>query len=326
MKFQGLMLLRDEADVIAQSLEHLLSWIDHLYILDLGSTDETWDIVQEFAGRDRRIVPFETRPIVYQDSLRCVLFSQFRDRFKNGDWILKIDADEFYDVLPPTFVAERVRRGETSVWLGWYLFRLTTQEVSAYESGGMDVLTDRERPIEDRRRYYNIPEYAEPRMFVYRDTMQWPLSVSFPFNAGYVARERIPIRHYPHRDPLQMEKRYALRSAMMKLKASAGPHWRLNDWRRDLVDLEAPNTLTPSIEPEGLAAAPGHAAGQVRKWEYGTALPPIEGSAHLMDWPKRSVQRIIHPLLLPFLDRVRPTSREPFDLQLIPDEITRALS
>jgi glycosyltransferase involved in cell wall biosynthesis len=52
--------------VIAQCLDHLLGWIDGLYILDLGSTDNTWDIVQDYAARDKRIVPFEHRPIPLQ--------------------------------------------------------------------------------------------------------------------------------------------------------------------------------------------------------------------------------------------------------------------
>src|SRR5688572_18398012 len=114
MRFQGLMLLRDEADIIAQNLDHLLTWIDTLYVLDLGSTDGTWDIVQDYARRDPRIVPYLHRPILYNDSLRSVLFDQFRDRFSPGDWVMKIDADEFYHIPPPQFVRERVRAGETA--------------------------------------------------------------------------------------------------------------------------------------------------------------------------------------------------------------------
>ena len=68
--------------------------------------------VREYAAKDSRIVPFVSRPIVYNDNLRCVLFDQFRDRFEAGDWILKIDADEFYHVPPPRFVKERMRAGD----------------------------------------------------------------------------------------------------------------------------------------------------------------------------------------------------------------------
>lgn len=149
MKFHGLMLVRDEEDILAQTLTHLLTWIDELYVLDLGSTDSTWQILRAFADRDRRITLHSTSPIVYHDGLRCMLFDAYRHRFKNGDWIMKIDADEFYHILPPEFVRNRLRRGETCVHLSWYFFRLTSKEIADYESGAVDVAADRHKPIEE---------------------------------------------------------------------------------------------------------------------------------------------------------------------------------
>lgn len=304
MRFHGLMLLRDEEDIIAQNLDHLLRWIDALYVLDLGSTDRTWDIVQDYAKRDSRVVPFMHRPILYNDNLRSFIFAHFRDRFSPGDWVMKIDADEFYHVTPPEFVKERLRAGETAVYLLWYYFRLTQAEVAAYESGQVDVLQDRERPIEQRRRFYQIAKYSEPRMFRYRRAMAWPEDISFPFNAGFVARERIPIRHYPHRDPLQMAKRYELRSAMMKLNAHAGGHWKLDDWHKDVVD---PTAAISQKKVEGVSTMSGLDVDQVYEWQPRSPLPQIHPSDHLPSLGKRMVQRLIHPLLLPLIDARRPT-------------------
>src|SRR4051794_26059234 len=126
MRFHGLMLVRDELDIIAQNLTHLLSWVDVLHVYDLGSTDSTWDIIQDFAARDSRVVPFKREPTVYSDSLRCVIFDQLRGGFEKGDWIVKLDADEFYPIPPPSFVTERLTAGEGMVYLQWYFFRLTT--------------------------------------------------------------------------------------------------------------------------------------------------------------------------------------------------------
>ena len=79
------MLLRDEQDIIVQNLTHLLTWIDALYILDLGSTDGTWDVVQDFASRDKRIVPFKSSPIIYNDNLRCVIGARQATRCMPGN-------------------------------------------------------------------------------------------------------------------------------------------------------------------------------------------------------------------------------------------------
>jgi len=276
MRFHGLMLLRDEQDIIVQNLTHLLSWIDTLYILDLGSTDGTWDVVQDFAARDKRLVPFKRSPIIYTDNLRCVIFDQYRDRFDPGDWVMKIDADEFYHLTPPDFVKQRLRLLDTAVWLQWYFFRLTRGEVDAYESGAVDVMADRQRTITDRRRHYKISEYAEPRMFRYRRAMQWPENVSFPFNAGFVSRQRIPIRHYPHRDPLQMESRFRLRAKMMTLRAHAGGHWKLDDWRAEIVD-EKGTAQSSQGNKRGLAGERGIDTGELHYWQPGT---PLGGAAY----------------------------------------------
>jgi len=210
--FHGLMLIRDEDDIIEQCLKHLLTWIDAVYVLDLGSTDETWNIVRDLASREKRIIPVRSATRVFSNALRASLFQEFRGRFSDGDWVLRLDADEFYHIPPPTFINDRIWERETCIYLGWYFFRLTSVELEAYESGRVTVMADRARPIEERRRFFKVTEHAEPRLFRYRPAMKWSSAGSFPYHAGYVARERIPIRHYPHRDPLQMEKRYQLRS------------------------------------------------------------------------------------------------------------------
>lgn len=326
MKFHGLMLVRDEADVLAQTLTHLLTWIDWIYVLDLGSTDSTWEILQEFSAKDQRIVLHSTSPIVFHDGLRCMLFDSYRHRFRDGDWVIRADADEFYHVLPPNFVRDRLRRGETCVYLSWYFFRLANHDVAKYENGRVDITADRNRPIEERRRYYKIPDYSEPRMFRYRTSMQWPINAAFPFNAGYIARERIPIRHYPHRDPWQMMRRYRLRAAMMTLKADAGPHWKLADWRQDVIDIDdGIGGAAEKNEGVGLGAAKGHTAGPLLYWQPGTSLPEIYGDTHLASRGKRMLQRLIHPACLPLLDRWRPQFLKNFRPEMIPDDVTEQL-
>jgi len=315
MRFHGLMLLRDEEDIIGECLDHLLTWIDALYIMDLGSTDQTWEIVQEYARQDERVVPFMHEPIIYGDNLRSVHFNRFRDRFEAGDWIMKIDADEFYPTPPPEFVRECVRESESAVFLQWYFFRITDREVAAYESGETDLHEDRKRSIQDRRRYFQIAEYSEPRMFRYRPSMRWHAENYHPYNAGFVARRCIPILHYPHRDPVQLQRRYQLRAAMKQHRAKAGGHWDLEDWRQDVVPIGAnePDRQTAdassgrrSEKRTGVSQMRGLDSDRLRFWKPGEELPPVDDRSHLAAWPKRLIQRIIHPLLLPLLDRTRP--------------------
>ena len=96
---------------------------------------------------------------------------------------------------------------------------------------------DANKGIQERRRWFTISSYTEPRLCRYRTSMRWPEIVSFPHNAGFVAAERLQIRHYPHRDPAQLKRRCRLRAQMMAEPENAcNTHWRIHDWEQLLAD------------------------------------------------------------------------------------------
>ncbi len=88
--------VRDEADIIAPCLENLLSWADAIYVYDTGSIDGTWEIIQNVASRDRRIHLLGHEDVYFNDTLvRGWMFEQARKNMRDGDWFLRVDADEF---------------------------------------------------------------------------------------------------------------------------------------------------------------------------------------------------------------------------------------
>ena len=307
-RFHALLPVRDESDIIGQCLRHMLTWADAIYVFDTGSTDNTWEIVQEFAANDRRVIPLKRDPVYYSEPLlRGWMFHQARKNMRPGDWFLRVDADEFHHVPPPEFVRTRLRRHETIVWHQYYDFRLTASEVAAWEAG-TETLADRQRPIEERRQWFTPSDYSEPRLCRYRETMQWPTTHSFPVNAGYVARERFPIRHYPHRDPAQLDRRCRLRAIMLAnchdwTKPEAH-HWSEGQWRKFI----APDNL-----PE------------LRHWRPGTELPALPFNSHLRPPHIRAVQRFVHALFLPVLDRSRTKWTETAYPSKIPAEMVQLL-
>ena len=196
-RFHAMLPVRDEADIIGQSLRHMLTWADAIYVFDTGSLDDTWEIVQDIAGRDRRVIPLRKEAVLFSDTgVRGWLFHQARKQMRDGDWFLRVGADEFHHVPPPEFVKTRLGRHESIVWRQYYEFRLRESEVKSWADGN-ETIADRQRPIEERRQWFTLSDYSEPRLCRYRESMQWPATHSFPVNAGYLARERLPIRHYP---------------------------------------------------------------------------------------------------------------------------------
>lgn len=311
MRFIALLPIRDEADIISQSLNHLLNWADEIYVFDTGSVDDTWEIVREFAARDKRVIPMRKEPVYFSETrLRSWMFHQARQQMRNGDWFLRVDADEFHHIPPPDFVKNYMRKHETLAYHQYYDFRLLQSEVEAWNRGH-ETVADRVQPIEQRRRHYTIGSYSEPRLCHYRETMQWPPTVSFPFNAGYVARERLPIRHYPHRDPLQLESRCRLRAIVMADEENRSNwtqpelhHWVEREWKK-------------FITPDDLS--------ELKHWPPGTELPLVHQTNHLRPPHIRAVQRFVHAICLPLMDRRRSSFSADATPQPMPAHIVQQL-
>jgi hypothetical protein len=229
----------------------------------------------------------------------------------DGDWFLRVDADEFHHVPPPEFVKTQMKRHDTIAWHQYYDFKLTRSEVNAWDDG-VETTADRSRPIEQRRRWFIPSEYSEPRLCKYRSTMQWPTGVSFPYNSGFVARARLPIRHYPHRDPMQLDRRCRLRAVMMADEQNRS-HWsrpELHQW----AQREWKTFVVEDCDPRLLY------------WKTGSDLPTFDFKTHLAKPHIRLLQYVAHRTLLPFLDSRRPRWPEGAYPQPIPPEVVRLLT
>ncbi len=306
-QFFALLPIRDEADIIGQCLDRLLGWADEIYVFDTGSGDNSWEIVQDFAARHKRVVPMQKEPVFFSETrLRGYMFHIARQKMHKGDWFLRVDADEFHHISPPEFVENWMHKHETVAYHQYYDFRFLQSEVEAWNRG-KETLNDRERPIEGRRRHYTVSEYTEPRLCRYRETMQWPPTVSFPFNAGYVARERMPIRHYPHRDPIQLERRCRLRAMMMSDDENRA------NWSRPELHQWTERDWKKFVTPDNL---PG-----LKCWQPGTELSLVHRTNHLRAPHIRLVQRFVHTFCLPLLDRQRPRFPQGGGPQPIPASI-----
>jgi glycosyltransferase involved in cell wall biosynthesis len=283
MRLHAILLTRDAEDVIEQNLCAALGWADQIYVQDTGSVDRTLEKLRTVSKNHPRVVLLPEREIdIFHDGLRADVFKVLRNSARDGDWIVHLDEDEFFHNDPREFVTALCKE-ETAVWSQLFEFRLTRSEMARLSSDD-EIRADRGKPLVDRRRYYQILEYSEPRLFKYRKSMIWTARGGFPHNAGYVARRRIGIRHYPHRDPVQLRARLRLRREMLKkLPAGTYPHWHLS--------------LEELVLDESTAG--------LFYWTPGTELTAPPNSTHLASMPKRIAQRLLHTYAVRAVDRVR---------------------
>jgi len=225
MKLYAICLIKDEDDIIAQTLTYAMRHCDKIFVIDNGSSDRTWDIVQELAVQHSQIVPFEQTRLPYSDALRARVYNQLHKELDNDDWWMILDSDEFLAEDPKPLIEQAMKHGADIVRSWQIQFYFTEKDLADWESGR----DNRDRPIFERRRYYLI-NWQEPRLFRnQRNNEEWNTGISntVPDGLGKVLGRRILNRHYQFRDPDQMEKRLKLRFG----HSSFAAHVKSLDWR-----------------------------------------------------------------------------------------------
>jgi glycosyltransferase involved in cell wall biosynthesis len=217
MKLYAMCLVKDEDDIITQTLSYAARYCEKIFVLDNGSSDSTWELVQSLSSTSSQIVPFGRTLEPYRRSLRSVVYYEVRSKLSEDDWWLILDSDEFLAEDPRPVIAQAVREGADVIRAWQVQFRYTYEDLRAWEEGK----DSRNDWIFHRRRYYLI-DWQERRLFRNRRDLHWA-DGNVPAGLKKRCRRKILNRHYRYRDPQQISKR--LRSH----PSSAGksqPHWR----------------------------------------------------------------------------------------------------
>jgi len=216
VKIHGICLIKNEADIVEFTLRRALNWCDHIYVLDNGSTDGTWEKVQVLARSHPAIVPFQSNAEPFNDGLRSRVFNQFKDLALPGDWWCRLDADEIYIDDPRRFLGE-VPDAYHVVWAIQFQYYLVREELDRF------VDLDACPPIEseDQLPRYYCSDASEARFFRHRRGLSWPPG-AWPLHMGLALPRRIRLRHYKYRSPGQVKMRLAVRQAAAQVSTAFG--------------------------------------------------------------------------------------------------------
>jgi len=225
-KIHCIMLVRNEADVIAYTLREASRWADFVYVYDNTSTDGTWEIVKSMANG--KIIAWKQHQNNYREGLLANVFNEFRHLSEEGDWWMKLDADDFYDPKFRTRI-DAIPEGHTFVWTITLDYQLTHKDL---EQVDFSQPADKVLP---QLRYYR-PAFSEPRLFRYRKRLVWTTETAWPRHPGLTAFDRPLMKHYPHRSPQQIQTRLDIRREQ---KARGYTGWENAcqlSWREKIVD------------------------------------------------------------------------------------------
>src|SRR5262249_40485645 len=114
MKIVAVACVRDEIDIIEAFVRHTLGWVDHLAVLDNGSTDGTSAGLEALRAEGLPLdVVSDPTPGKYQSRRITRLMREVALGRYGADWVLPLDADEFVCVpgggllIPPETPLDR---------------------------------------------------------------------------------------------------------------------------------------------------------------------------------------------------------------------------
>lgn len=202
-KIYSLLLVKNEADIIAAQLRDACRWSDRVIVLDNGSTDGTWQLVQDLARQLPQVVPFGQYTGPFRIGLRARLFKAFRHQLTSRDWwCVRLDADEFYPGDVRAFLASVPRRFTT-------VSKLSTDYLLSEDQ--LDGLTG-DFPTDRRQFTHFLPSHRRERRFMrHSPWLVWPERWRYPHPWGREYPEGIPVDHYQYRSVAQMQQRFLTR-------------------------------------------------------------------------------------------------------------------
>jgi hypothetical protein len=232
MRIFGLYLVKNEADVVAESLIAASSWCDKVFVFDNGSTDGTWDLIQDLARNTPQVVPFKQDPAPFRDGLRSDIFNAYRAEARASDWWCRLDADEFYLDDPRHFLLD-VPLQVDIVWAALFSYYFTDVDAREYDSDPDHYAS---RTVNERLRYY-VNHWSEPRLFRHRANLVWTRRTGFPeaMETRAVYRRRIRVKHFPYRSPDQIDRR--LQTRRPAILSGEFKHEAVADWGKAVASV-----------------------------------------------------------------------------------------
>ena len=203
----GLLLTRNEEDVIAEVMDVNQKYFDQILVLD-GSDDRTAEIVRSYDCvkyflSDKEIID-KLPGRKFEDGARQFLLEKAQLMFPVEGWFTLLHGDEIWHD-DPNRVAEQAEKARAEK-VNWYVmnFFLHTSDK------GRDL--EAIKSVQERVRWY-CPGYLEIRSFRNKPGIHYELSQrheTLPKGIGWQIYKHFPIyKHYPYRSPAQMMRKNA---------------------------------------------------------------------------------------------------------------------
>jgi glycosyltransferase involved in cell wall biosynthesis len=236
MEVHVVMIVKNEADIVSETLSDACDKFDFIYVLDNGSTDGTWEIVNELETKTPSLVVAGRSEESFTRGMRGKVYNMYKANSSEGDWWGLLDSDEFY-IDDPTEFLRGIPARFGWVWASRFQFYFTDVDRVSYLE---DPDGWKDKPVEERLRYY-INNHAEPRFVRDDGDLNWPKDEQWPLFEKPISPWLIRHKHYQYRGPEQIQHRLESRYEAIRENHNVYPHERVENWVEAVVlDEEEP--------------------------------------------------------------------------------------
>lgn len=226
----GIARIKDEADIIAATVAHMLTQVDHVIVEDNGSTDGTLEIL---AGLDVEVLHDPTIGYYQSAAMSRLAAMAGRSRPRDVTWVVPFDADEVW-YSPHGRIAD--------VLADYPDAAIATAELYDHVATAADP--DEGDPV--KRIGWRRRESAPLHKVAVRPSL--PVTIAQGNHGASYPEPRtvdglLVVRHYPYRSVEQFVSKVrngAAAYAATDLPEDAGKHWR--DYGR-LLDSGGPEAI-----------------------------------------------------------------------------------
>lgn len=214
----GIATVKDESDIIAATVSHMLTQVDNIIVADNLSTDGTRDILSDLAARYPSLTIIDDPEVGYYQSRKMSALAALAHS-RGAEWVVPFDADEIW-YATGTSISNVLRQCN---------YAIAPAELYDHVATGLDP--DTPCPVE-RMRWRRtspgkLPKVAcRPALRVAIDQGNHGASYA---NSGCAPAPLLVVRHFPYRSVAQFVKKvkngYAAYQAT-DLPESYGRHWR----------------------------------------------------------------------------------------------------